>query len=296
MRNQNRAGIAAAAVAAMMAGVTGCAGNQPSGAAGGDATQVLIDSVAGLRAGNYTFTRTGAGFIADIQQGAVALPDGMSIRHTGTFAVTRAGTETLLQYALHGDPEMREQYLAYWKKNVSGAEAKKIDAIYAQLDGRNWVRTTDEKLAETAAVEEQSGLDSMATLPTPEKPDSTGAVVLVEAVTSAERSGDTITGTLDATGQDPFLRRAFSEADYLYGPGAKAMPFRATLDGQGRLTEFTVTMPSVMASQPAEPYEPSPPLVIRISDYGVTEAPKPPAQVTGELSAQAYDLLARDTD
>ncbi|GAA1617840.1 hypothetical protein [Actinoplanes couchii] len=268
---------------------------QPAAAGATDAGQALRDSVAALRAGNYTFTRSGAGFIADVQQGTAALPGGASIRHTETYAVARIGAETRLQYLLHVQPETREQYLEYWKKHATPAQQKKAGAIYDLLDGRNWVRADETKLTAAAEVDEQSGLDVMAQLPTAKQPDATGAGVLVAAVTTAERSGNVITGTLDATGQDPFLQRAFNDPAYLYGPAAKAMPFRATLDDQGRLTEFTVTMPSEITSQPAEPFEPTPPLVIKVSGYGETKAPSLPADA-GELPAEAYDMLSNDTD
>ncbi|HWS35511.1 MAG TPA: hypothetical protein VN408_22575 [Actinoplanes sp.] len=288
----------AVAVAAVTAGVVALNPGKPVDAAAGttDATQDLRDAVAALRAGNYTFTRTGAGFIADVQEGTAALPGGASIRHSGTFAVARVGTDTRLQYLLHVQQETREQYLQYWEKNAPAAEGQKIKKIYDLLDGTKWVRADEAKLAEAAAVDEQSGLDAMAQLPTAEQPDATGAGLLVAAVTGAERSGDVVTGTLDATGGEPFLEQVFSDAAYLYGPAAKTMPFRATLDGQGRLTEFTVTMPAEITSQPAEPVEPTPPLVITISGYGTTRAPSLPEPARGELTTEAYDLLARDTD
>lgn len=291
----------AAAVAAVTVGIVALNPTDPLDdrtlAAGtGDATRALRDSVAALRDGNYTFTRSGAGLVADIQQGTVALPGGVSIRHTGTWAVTRAGADTHLQYLLHVQPELREQYRAYWRENAPAAEARKVEKIYEQLDGENWVRADEKKLTGAAAVEEQSGLDSMAALPTPQQPDATGAGTLVGLVTSASRDGDVFTGTLDATGSDPLLRQLFNDPAYLYGPAARAMPYRATVDAQGRLTELTVTMPGEITSQPAEPVEPTPPLVIRISGYGVTEPPAVPAEIDGELTDQAYDLLARDTD
>ncbi|WP_157751490.1 hypothetical protein [Actinoplanes derwentensis] len=291
----------AAAVVAVTVGVVAFNPSKPLNAkaptaAAADAGQALQDSVSALRTGNYTFTRTGAGFIADIQQGTVALPAGASIRHTGTFAVARTGSATRLQYLLHVQPELHDQYRQYWRKNTTPAQARKIDKIYEQLDGRNWVRADERKLADAAAVDEQSGLDVMAQLPTVKQPDATGAGALITAVTSAQRSGNVITGTLDATGQDPFLQQAFGDAAYLYGPAAKAMSYRATLDDQGRLTEVTVTMPDEITSQPAEPVEPTPPLVIGISDYGLTKAPAIPATIKGELTADAYELLARDTD
>ncbi|WIM94511.1 hypothetical protein ACTOB_006537 [Actinoplanes oblitus] len=263
----------------------------------GDAGQTLRNSVTALRAGNYTFTRTGAGSVADIQRGAVHLPDSVLIQHSDTFAVLRTGSGTYLRYLLHVRPEARDEYRQYFRKHLKGAQAEKVEKIYAQLDGEHWTRADEKKLADAATVDEQSGLDSMARLPTSGQPDATGADALIAAVTSAERSGNTITGTLDATKPNPLLEQLFNDPTYLYGVGATTMPYRATLDDQGRLTDFTVTMPDhQMASQPAGPVDPEPPLIIQISEYGRTEAQNPPAQVSGELTTDAYDLLARDTD
>ncbi|MDI6098839.1 hypothetical protein QLQ12_09530 [Actinoplanes sp. NEAU-A12] len=285
-------------------GMTGCAAPgttvppaaaSPSGPSP-DAHQALRDSVSALRTGDYSFTRTGADSVADIRRGSLRLPGSVLLEYAETAATMRVDGATYLRYALHGTGELREQYLQYYKKSVKPEQLRELEQIYTLLDGARWVRADEKRLTEAAAVDEQSGLDYMAAMPTTEKPDATGAGSLIAAVTSAERSGEAITGTLDATRKDPELELLFSDPAYLYGPGAKAMPFRATLDDQGRLTEFTVTMPSQqMASQPPDPVDPEPPLVITISGYGATEplsAPKDAAT----LPTLAYDLLARDTD
>ncbi|MDI6100195.1 hypothetical protein QLQ12_16445 [Actinoplanes sp. NEAU-A12] len=293
--------VTAAAVTAVSIGVAVATPSRPpdgpAPADTGDAGQALRDSVAALRGGNYTFTRTGTSSIADIQRAAVHLPDSVLLQHASSFVMVRAGSDTYLRYLLNGGPELRAQYRQYYKENLKAADVRKIDEVYSHLDGEHWVRADEKKLTEAAAVDEQSGLDYMAQMPTTEQPDATGAGSLIAAVTSAERAGNVITGTLDATKPDPLLELMFSDPTYLYGVGAKSMPYRATLDDQGRLTEFTVTMPDHrMASQPADPVQPEPPLVIRISEYGRTEAQSPPAQISGELSSLAYELLARDTD
>ncbi|AEV85037.1 hypothetical protein ACPL_4142 [Actinoplanes sp. SE50/110] len=262
----------------------------------GDARQALRDSVTALAAGDYTFTRSGASDVADIRQGVVHLPDSVLIEHSDTFAMARVGPHFYLKYLLDANPELRAQLLGYYRKHLSGAQLRSVEQSYARLDGEHWVAADEKKLIAAAAIEEQSGLDSMARLPDARRPDATGAGTLIAAVTSAQRSGTVITGTLDATGKDPELQKLFNDPTYLYGVGAKAMPYRAVLDDQGRLTEFTVSMPDQrMASQPAEPITPQPPLVIRISRYGQTGVQPAPA-TSGEVTAQDYELLSTDTD
>jgi hypothetical protein len=51
-----------------------------------------------------------------------------------------------------------------------------------------------------------------------------------------------------------------------------------------------------MASQPPDPVEPNPPLIIRISGYGTTAVQDPPDPISGDLTTEAYDMLARDSD
>ncbi|MFD1364227.1 hypothetical protein [Actinoplanes sichuanensis] len=263
----------------------------------GDAVQTLQNSLSGLADGDYTFSRTGAGWIADVRRGAVHLPDSVLIEHSDTYQVLRTGSEFYMRYLIFGSPEQHEQFRTYFQQHVTGAQGQAAMKVFEQLDGTRWVRADEKKVTAAAADESLSHLDVMATLPTTGQPDATGAGTLIAAVTTAERSGDVITGTLDATRKDPALERIFSDPTYLYGVGAKTMPFRATLDGQGRLTEFIVTMPEHrMASEPAGGIEPEPPLVIKISEYGQTGAQPAPAQVDGELAADVYETLANDND
>lgn len=298
--NATNLGRTAAAVLVTALGITGCASPgttpAPPAAAPSDGRQALLTSVAALQAGNYSFTRTGADSVADIRRGSVHLPGSVLLEYTDLVATMRVGGATYLRYSLHGTGEMRDHYLQYYKKSVKPAQLRELEKIYTLLDGTRWVSVDEKRLTDAAAVDEQSGLDSMAAMPTTAKPDATGLGSLVAAVRSAERSGDVITGTLDATGSDDQLNLLFSDPGYLYGPGARAMPFQATLDGQGRITEFTVTMPDhQMASQPPDPVAPEPPLVITVSQYGATETLSAP-QGAAALPTLADDLLARDTD
>ncbi|TWG12204.1 hypothetical protein FHX34_10571 [Actinoplanes teichomyceticus] len=251
-------------------------------------------SVDALRAGDYTFTRTGAYLTADITHGAVHLPDG-ALLELGQAAMMRVGDATYLRYLIHGNLEERDLYMKYRRKAAAPGQLRDINRVYALLDGKHWVRVDEKRLAAAAAIEEQSGLDSMPTLPGPGRADGPDAEALIKAVTTARRSGDTITGTLDATRVDPDLDLLFSDPTYLYGPRAKAMSYRAVLDERGRLAELTVEMPDQLASQPPEPADPEPPVVITISQYGRTEPPRAPADAE-TLPLIGYEMLANDVD
>lgn len=282
---------------AVALGAAGCAtpGATPATEPSGDAREALRTSVAALKTGDYSFSRTGAYLLQDLRRGDVHLPDGVLLEQEQR-ATMRVGDTVYLRYLLHGSAEMRDQYLQLYKQHgATAAQLKDIEEVYALLDGKRWVRADAKRLAAAAAIDEQSGLDYMAPLPKTGEHDIPGVGGLVTAVTTAVRAGDTITGTLDATKVDPDLSLLFSDPTHLYGPAAKAMSYQAVLDGQGRLTAFTVTMPGQLASEPAGGHEPEPPLVIKISGYGETSAPTAPTDAPA-LPASAYEMLSRDVD
>ncbi|GAA0813982.1 hypothetical protein [Spirilliplanes yamanashiensis] len=292
-RNRRRllaAGGAAAAVLGVVAGIAVLSPGSPDGTTGaGDATAQLRQSVVALQDGNYTFTRTGAYFRQDVARGTIALPDGYLLDHAQGSTVMRAGDNVFLKY-VGGGKEQLEQIKAVALPQVPAKDRPKFAEAFTALLGPEWIRTDEKRLTDTAAVTEQSSLDYITQFPSAAQPDVTGADVLIKAVTTAERDGNTITGTLNGTEVDENLG-LLGPVD---GPDGKTMSYRATLDDQGRLTELTVR-PAAPASAPAGPSEPDPDLVITISDYGRTTAPTaPPTSTT--LNETGYDLLARDVD
>ncbi len=281
---------AAAAVLAVVAGIAVLGPGPHDGTAGsGDVTAQLRQSVEALQDGDYTFTRTGAYFRTDVARGAVHLPDGYLIDHAEGSSIMRAGGAVYLHYA-GGGKEQLAQIKAATLPQIPAKDRPKVEKAFTALLGDGWIRTDEKRLTETAAVGEQSSLDYITQFPSVAKPDVTGAAVLINAVNSAERDGDVITGTLNGTQVDENLG-LLGPVD---GPDGTTMSYRAVLDDQGRLTELTVR-PATPASAPAGPSEPDPSLVIKISDYGRTTAPTaPPTSTT--LNDMGYDLLARDVD
>lgn len=274
----------------------GCA-NAGATEATSDGSQVLALSLEGLTAGNYTFTRTHG----ETVQGVVHLPGSSLISQPPGPSVLRAGTALYLRYRIHG--EQHDRYRELYAEEA--ARERKALRILAVLDGEKWVRADEKRLVAAAAAEDRSGLEYLPPTPTDAQADVTGATALIGAASAVRRSGSTLTGTIDATLIDPELRLFVNDPYYFYGPRARTMPFRATLDDQGRLTEITVAEPGQLqaaASQdpagfPADaPTEaPGPPLKITISRYGVTTAPVVPAGVT-ELDPHAYEMLTDDID
>jgi hypothetical protein len=296
-----------AAVAAVL-GLAGCANATPlapAGAGSAEARQALDDSLGGVQAGNYTFTRTGGGQ----SEGAVHLPGSSLIAPGYGPSVLRTGSTLYLRYRIHGDGY--ESWAKLYQKHAKGADAKqraelaKVERVMAILDGSHWVRADEKRLTAAAAEEDLSGLEQMPPVPTTKKPDVTGATELVKAVVTARRTGDTVTGTLDATKVDAELGVFANDPYYFYGPRASAMPYRAKLDGQGRLTELTVEVPGQLeapASQPPSdvpsdaPTTPAdPPVVITITRYGETAEQRVPKGVT-DLEPAAYEMLTNDVD
>jgi hypothetical protein len=285
--------------------VAGCANAGPAEVTTTDGRQPLARSLTALRAGNYTFIRTDGSTV----QGSVHLPEASLITQEAGPSVLRTGSACYLRYRIHG--EQHDRYADLYDKRPAGltakdaAEMRRATKILAVLDGEQWVRADEKRLAAAAAAEDQSGIEYLPAAPTTDRADVTGATALVDAVVSAELSGTTVTGTLDATKVDPGLRLFTNDPYYFHGPKAKAMPYRATLDDQGRLTQITVQVPGQLqapASQaPADVPSDSPteapgqPLAITISQYGQTSTPQAPKDAT-DLDPAAYDLLTNDTD
>ena len=297
---------AAAALTATLT-LAACANATPVPPAGPatDGKPVLQQSLRGLQAGNYTFTRAGQGATS----GAVHLPEGSLIEQPYGPTVLRSGNAFYMRYRIHADgyesyQKLFDQY-AGKATPKEAAELAKAKQIMAVLDGKHWVRADEKRLRAAAAEEDQSGMESMPPVPTTAQPDVTGVSALVGAVVSAESTGTSVTGTLDATKVDPELGVFTNDPYYFYGPRASTMPFKATLDDQGRITQFSVTLPGMLQAPASQapsavpsnaPTEaPEAPLVISVSEYGTTAVPAVPKGVT-DLDPAAYEMLTNDVD
>ncbi|MEH1123820.1 hypothetical protein [Micromonospora sp. CPCC 206061] len=214
-----------------------------------------------------------------------AVPDGSQ----GTFSFTLKDAETTGKGAV--DPQGRRLHLTtvYKDKDLGFT----MTMGYLIIDQESWVKIT------FANTKDVTGLPKL-----PKKwlhldrtkvkdqedvgfgdPDPAGAVSLFRSIVDVtEPAAGQFTGTVDLT--------TATKAEILdqqglgaLGERAKAVPFRAVVDGQGRLTSIELDVPAygeVRAYTHQATY----------SDYGA--APKveePPAGETQEAPAEAYELL-----
>ncbi|GAB2626889.1 hypothetical protein Aab01nite_79870 [Paractinoplanes abujensis] len=298
-RGRRRLAVVTGAAVALVAVSGGIIALRPGGDApvvvsGAQAVRDLANARAGLRAGDYVFARTGAYLMTDIVRADIGTAGSYLVEYRNKLALMRVGNTTYLKppgAGTYSGPGVLEQLK---NAGLPQAEIGRYQTAIAQLSGTRWLRVDQQRLAEAARVDEQSSLDYIAPVPTASKLDITGADALIGAVTTAERRGDTITGTLDATRIDDELNLVIGDPAGYYGPSARAMTYEATLDGQGRLTSFTLNLPGTLASQ-APDSRPEPPLIITVSQYGGVEAPQPPAGAA-TVTDLTYELLARDND
>jgi hypothetical protein len=294
------AGAVAVAVLAVGLGIgaldlgAGARNSRPAAdAVPGDPVNQLRQSLAGLQAGDYTFSRTGVYLLSDVTNGLVAEPGGFRLEHRDNISIMGVGSRTYLLYKGAGVRQLATYKQVSLQNATTAAQRHQVEATFAPFEGAHWVRADAQQLAAAAAVDEQSSLDSTAQLPTARHPDVTGAGALISAVVDARRSGAVITGTLDGTKVGAGSRLLFDDPVSLYGPKAKAMAYRAVLDAEGRLTELTVA-PGAFASQ-APGGGPDRPVVIKIFNYGETATPTAPT-TSLTLNADNYYFLSRDLD
>ncbi len=284
--------------------LTGCASTmaRPAGyASPQDGKQALITATAALAEGNYSFSRTGGGGTAE---GTVRLPDAASLAISGgivDLSMVRTGKDhylkvDMLQGRAKEIKRRFEKTLATSKDQAERRQARFYLKYLPVLSGERWSHLDEARMKALP----------LPSMPSAQRPDVTGATALVGGVTSAQRTGDTIVGTIDATKVDPELSLFRAEpVEDLLGAKAKSIPFTATLDARGRLVNMTVDVPEVALSPSAAAENPTPDpsaepmfkgfrLIIKIADYGSATAPSaPPRNLTTEVNDELYAGLQR---
>ncbi|MCW6003051.1 hypothetical protein K1W54_00410 [Micromonospora sp. CPCC 205371] len=214
-----------------------------------------------------------------------AVPDGSQ----GTFSFTLQDAETAGKGVV--DPKGKRLYLTTEYKDKELGFTMTMG--YLIIDEESWVKIT---FANTKGV---TGLPKL-----PKKwlhldrakvkdqedvgfgdPDPAGAVSLFQSIVDVnEPTAGQFTGTVDLTTATKAEILDQQGLDAL-GEKAKAVPFRAVVDGQGRLTSIELDVPAygqVRAYTHRATY----------SDYGAAPAVEdPPAGETQEAPAEAYELL-----
>jgi hypothetical protein len=281
-----RGTLTALAVALGLA-LAGCnnAGGLTTPAAPADPKAALAASTAELRKGNFTFASNGADQKA---AGTVHLPS-KSARMTsestdpeakGTFELRIVDTDYFMKMKVDlGKDAADLGDLGDLGELGNSPEMKKLadslKAMQETFSGKYWSRLDSTKVDSPLMAR----LD-------PANPDITGMSMLLDNVVTVERKADgSYAGTVDATrgkGQP-----MWTDADLKkFADKLEAVPFTATLDGQGRLASVTLTVPALGQGSPAGTY------TTEITGYGTaTAVQKPPANETREASENTYEML-----
>jgi hypothetical protein len=240
--------------------------------------------------------------------GVVHLPQSALIEHANPgqprATTLNIGDRRYVKYLMYGEkaPSVRAEIELALKKGM--IEAKHIPAAKARLramdtfDGKRWVHVDPARMRKLQPRVIDPG-------PTVQHPDATPLTALLEAVTTATRSGNTISGALDASKVD------ITEDDANGNPFGADMsgtvPFTAVLDQQDRLTRFTVDVPPAPQSTEASSDPtgakqdildmPEFTIVITITSPGAAPVQKtPPAAAIIELADDLYPHIPASVD
>jgi hypothetical protein len=271
MRKHRRSIVGMALLAALGLAIAGCGGTEGSDGSDGpggtdtaavsaDPKQALADSVKAIAEGNFKFT-------------------GVDHESTMSGSVHAPSKSAQMQGKATGDEAFEIGAIIIdqdrWIKMKFGPEL----AALIQVPDK-WLHLDPAKVTNAELLKEMSVEFGNA-----EKTDPAGAGLILDAVVTAEKAGDgEYTGTVDLTkATDAGMLTEDVVTDL--ADKAKAVPFTASLDGQGRLTRLTLDMPAAgeVAAHKAE---------VKYSDYGAaTAAKEPPSGEAQEAPARLYELL-----
>jgi hypothetical protein len=228
-------------------------------AANADPKEAVIASTKEIKKGNFTFTISGGEFNG---KGTVHMPSKSAEMKLGSG---QGSADDMKMHLVFIDNDS-------WIKLDLGAMADAVPALktmkdkYQHLD-RNKIKGAKNLNFDFSDV------------------DPAGSDKMIAAITDVKKTGEgTYAGTIDATkAADSDLLDA--ETVTALGDKAKAVPFTAKLDAQGRLTEFTVEVPAA-GSVPAST------VTVKYADYGAAAAVQaPPAGQVVEASEKTYEML-----
>lgn len=278
---------AAALVPALVLALTACGGKSGApadvAATPADPKQALVASTSGIKAGNYSFSAhspdgTDAKGVVHIPSRSAALD--MAIEDDGSkgsiqFRIVEPSRYMKMTMDLGKSAQDLSELEAMAAENPEMKKlADSLKAMSELFSGKHWMRVDTSKLK---AEDMQISI---------ENPDLVGVVQLTDGVVTAERTATGIKGTLDATkvqgDEQMFGEDAF---DGLAPEKAKALPYEATLDDQGRLATFVLDVPKVKET-PAGKW------TVDFTGYGAAvKQEAPPAAEVKEMPADAYKML-----
>lgn len=276
---KNLRGPVLAVTLTLSAAVAGCAktADKPADKPAGPKA-ALAASVSGISAGNYAYTAT----TPDAQmKGAIHLPSKSASLAIDSKAADGAGRMELR--LVEPDRWLRMTFdtkaLADQLKgaDLSDPSMKKLaDGVHKmaeQFDGKTWMHVDMSKLKNAHDL----SLDLA-------RPDVTGASQLLAGVVTAQGDEHHITGTLDATRAGDDLNGFDSGDVKAMGAAAKALPYSATLDDQGRLTHLELDVPKA-GETPAGKW------TLDLTGYGAQQAQSKPTGAVQEMPADSYSML-----
>jgi hypothetical protein len=208
----------------------------------------------------------------------------------GNFTFTISGGELNGEGKVHLPSKSAEMKIA----NGEGADATNLHLVFIDTD--SWVKldfgaAADSVPAFKAMKDKYQHLDRSRVKNAKELDfdfadvDPASSDKMIAAIGDVKQTGEgTYAGTIDATkATDSDLLD--EEVLKALGDKAKAVPFTAKLDQQGRLTEFGVQVPAA-GSVPAST------VTVKYANYGAATAVQaPPASQVVEASDQVYDIF-----
>ncbi|MFG2053585.1 hypothetical protein ACGFI9_06075 [Micromonospora sp. NPDC048930] len=224
-----------------------------------DAKEAVVASTQEIKKGNFTFTISGGEFNGE-----------------GTVHMPSKSAEMKLSSGT-GSAEDMKMHLVFidtdsWVQLDLGAMADSIPG-FKEMKGKY-------QHLDRSKIKDAKNLNFDFT-----DVDPAGSDKMIAAITDVKKTGEgTYAGTIDATkATDSDVLDA--EAVRALGDKAKAVPFTAKLDAQGRLTEFTVEVPAA-GSIPAST------VTVKYADYGAATAVQaPPAGQVVEASDKVYEMF-----
>jgi hypothetical protein len=265
------AGIALVASLALATAGCGNSGNNDDGAGGttssptaavaADPKQALADSVKGIAEGNFTFTisdyeSTGQGSVhSPSKSGQATMKSKPSSEVDMTLGFVILKQDRWVKFTIN-DPEL--------------AKAVKLPKTWQHID--------------PAKIKDKDALKDLSIdFDDPNSIDPAGAPLIVKAIVDAEQTGEgAYKGTVDLTkAKDAGM--VDTEVIGKLGAKAKAVPFTATLDDQGRLTKLVINVP---AAGDVKAHK----LEATYADYGGASAAKKPSGAI-EASSMVYEII-----
>ncbi|MFI7575192.1 hypothetical protein [Micromonospora sp. NPDC049497] len=209
----------------------------------------------------------------------------------GNFTFTMAGDGLTGKGLVHKPSNSVQFDMAF---DDGSGSSMAMEMVMIEKD--SWVRIDFGELAESVPqfaklkdkfqhIDQSKIKDSDALAVDLENPDPAGAEELFKAVTDVQKTGEnTYTGKLDASGVTD-AGAIDSDLVKALGDQAKALPFTAKLDDQGRLVELAIPVPAAGETKAHE-------IKVTYADYGkATAAQKPPADKVIEASPETYEMF-----